>query len=324
MASTLLEHTRSATPSAPALTSLAGRPAACVAHTQLHQPSVKPAGRPGAHEECERLERLIVRDFRKDAKGHAERLAQGHRVRKMLDQIQAQAEKLVRPLHPLATPASGTCANALKQPCTCRGAYTRTRTVCARRRLPPCAARTCTGAGARREGSMSKTRTGAIRPVPACWAVRWLPADVKCGVYCSSPVICTSRSAFYERLKDVRDYHRRYPYLEVSEVRSGAAGSPVPLSPRLAGYALALAALALRTPWGTWHWGTPWSTACFSFVRWRWALGPGHASKRSDIPMRWRWALGTGQSLVRSLVCLPMLALGTQCWALPGARPVHS
>lgn len=51
----------------------------------------------GAHEECERLERLIVRDFRSDAKGHAERLAQGHRVRKMLDQVQAQAEKLVRP-----------------------------------------------------------------------------------------------------------------------------------------------------------------------------------------------------------------------------------
>ena len=51
----------------------------------------------GAHEECERLERLIVRDFRSDAKGHAERLAQGHRVRKMLDQIQAQTEKLVRP-----------------------------------------------------------------------------------------------------------------------------------------------------------------------------------------------------------------------------------
>ena len=29
-------------------------------------------------------------------------------------------------------------------------------------------------------------------------------------------VLC---SAFYERLKDVRDYHRRYPYLEVSEAR---------------------------------------------------------------------------------------------------------
>ena len=27
--------------------------------------------------------------------------------------------------------------------------------------------------------------------------------------------------AFYERLKEVRDYHRRYPYLEVIEVREG-------------------------------------------------------------------------------------------------------
>jgi len=120
MASTLLEHTRSAPPertcsdipAAHGVAVLAGRSAACLAHTHLHRSSVKPAGRTGAHEECERLERLIVRDFRKDAKGHSERLAQGHRVRKMLDQIQAQAEKLVRPLHPLATPASGTCADA--------------------------------------------------------------------------------------------------------------------------------------------------------------------------------------------------------------------
>jgi len=192
-------------------------------------------------------------------------------------------------------------APTLKQPCTCRGAYTRTRTVCARRRLPPCAARTCTGAGARREGSMSKTRTGAIRPVPACWAVRWLPADVKCGVYCSSPVICTSRSAFYERLKDVRDYHRRYPYLKVSEVRSGAAGSPALLSPRLAGYALALAALALRTPWGTWHWALLGaqlvSPSC---------AGAGHL------------ALG----MRRSAACTShALALGTWHWAVLGAQP---
>ena len=120
MASTLLEHTRSAPPERtgsdiPALHGVAvpaGGCAACLVHMQLHQPAVKPAGRPGAHEECERLEQLIVRDCRKDAKGHAERLAQGHRVRKMLDQIQAQAEKLVRPLHPLAIPASCTCASA--------------------------------------------------------------------------------------------------------------------------------------------------------------------------------------------------------------------
>lgn len=48
-------------------------------------------------EERERLERLIVRDFKNDAKGHKERLNQGHRVKGMLDQLQGQADRLVRP-----------------------------------------------------------------------------------------------------------------------------------------------------------------------------------------------------------------------------------
>ena len=47
------------------------------------------------HEDCERLERLIVNDFKHDVKGHREKLAQGHRVRKMLDQLQSQSQKLV-------------------------------------------------------------------------------------------------------------------------------------------------------------------------------------------------------------------------------------
>ena len=29
-------------------------------------------------------------------------------------------------------------------------------------------------------------------------------------------------SAFYERMKEVREYHRRYPYLEVAEVSSAS------------------------------------------------------------------------------------------------------
>ncbi len=49
-----------------------------------------------AHEECERLQRQIVRDFKSDVKGHREKLAQGHRVRKMLNELQAQSQKLVR------------------------------------------------------------------------------------------------------------------------------------------------------------------------------------------------------------------------------------
>ncbi|KAK9838337.1 hypothetical protein WJX81_005551 [Elliptochloris bilobata] len=109
-----------------------------------------------AHEECERLERLIVRDFRTDAKGHTERLAQGHRVRKMLDQIKAQAEKLTR-------------------------IYAD-------------------------EDDVRKEEIAALRGE---------------NMY----------SAFYERLKDVRDYHRRYPYLEVSEVEADEAAlrEPVPV-----------------------------------------------------------------------------------------------
>ena len=40
--------------------------------------------------------------------------------------------------------------------------------------------------------------------------------------YCSTKMLKFSLpicSVFYERLKEVRDYHRRYPYLEVTEVR---------------------------------------------------------------------------------------------------------
>ena len=47
-------------------------------------------------EEKERLEHLIVKDFKNDAKGHKERLMQGHRVRERLEELQSQAAKLVR------------------------------------------------------------------------------------------------------------------------------------------------------------------------------------------------------------------------------------
>eukprot|EP00891_Asterochloris_glomerata_P009690 jgi/Astpho2/9690/Aster-03682 len=49
----------------------------------------------GAHEELEHLERLIVKDFRNELKGHKERLHQNHRVRTRLDAMQEQAKKLV-------------------------------------------------------------------------------------------------------------------------------------------------------------------------------------------------------------------------------------
>lgn len=41
------------------------------------------------------MERLIVKDFRNELKGHKERLQQSHRVRDMLDVMQERAKKLV-------------------------------------------------------------------------------------------------------------------------------------------------------------------------------------------------------------------------------------
>ena len=48
-----------------------------------------------ALEDRERLEHLVVKDFKNDAKGHRERLNQGHRVAAMLDQLQSQSHRLV-------------------------------------------------------------------------------------------------------------------------------------------------------------------------------------------------------------------------------------
>ena len=43
-----------------------------------------------------------MKDFKVAVKGHREKLAQGHRVRQKLDQLQAHAQKLVRLLFMLA------------------------------------------------------------------------------------------------------------------------------------------------------------------------------------------------------------------------------
>lgn len=42
------------------------------------------------------MERLIVKDFKREAKTHKDKLNQNHRVRKRIDTIQQQAVKLVR------------------------------------------------------------------------------------------------------------------------------------------------------------------------------------------------------------------------------------
>jgi hypothetical protein len=48
------------------------------------------------HEDIERLERVIVKDFKQDVRTHKEKLMQSHRVRLRLGQIQESSQKLVR------------------------------------------------------------------------------------------------------------------------------------------------------------------------------------------------------------------------------------
>lgn len=48
-----------------------------------------------AHEEVERLERLIVKDLQTEPANSKDRLFQSHRVRNMIDTISATTERLV-------------------------------------------------------------------------------------------------------------------------------------------------------------------------------------------------------------------------------------
>lgn len=47
------------------------------------------------HEDLEKAERLIVKQYREEAKSHKEKLLQSHRVRKLLDLAQDRAQRLV-------------------------------------------------------------------------------------------------------------------------------------------------------------------------------------------------------------------------------------
>ena len=48
------------------------------------------------HEDMERLERLVVKDFKNEPKTYKEKLYQGHRVKKTLERLQERAKRLVR------------------------------------------------------------------------------------------------------------------------------------------------------------------------------------------------------------------------------------
>ncbi len=56
------------------------------------------------------MERVIVKDLKRDMRTHKEKLMQAHRVKRRLDTIQEAARKLVRPLRgsPPADQRSGT------------------------------------------------------------------------------------------------------------------------------------------------------------------------------------------------------------------------
>ncbi|KIY97134.1 Splicing factor 3A subunit 3 [Monoraphidium neglectum] len=107
------------------------------------------------HEEVERLERLIVKDYRQEGvKGHRDKLMQNHRVRARLDQIADVSRKLLR-------------------------AYKDGEDECEARREEISAL-----------GAVDQTRVFAN---------------------------------FYERLKDVRDYHRRFPVHDVTGAEDDSA-----------------------------------------------------------------------------------------------------
>lgn len=67
----------------------------------------------GLHEDAERLERLIVKDYQNEAKTYREKLMQNHRVRKRIDDLQEASRKLVRRL---AAAWATICACALPPP----------------------------------------------------------------------------------------------------------------------------------------------------------------------------------------------------------------
>lgn len=83
------------------------------------QPACPRRGAAG-HEEIERLERLIVKDFQTEAKSHKEKLHQNHRVKQALETMQSQAEQLVR-IHVLPSRGCALVAAAhMRQACGTR------------------------------------------------------------------------------------------------------------------------------------------------------------------------------------------------------------
>ncbi|GAB4814775.1 hypothetical protein N2152v2_001821 [Parachlorella kessleri] len=127
------------------------------------------------HEDVERLERLIVRDFKNEAKSHKEKLMQAHRVRQMLDTIQERTAHLASREEMLAGSLQGSLCGYIRM---CWGYVFATIY--------------------QDDDGSRKEEIAALR------------GD---NVY----------SNFYDRLKELREYHRRFPNTDITEAENDEA-----------------------------------------------------------------------------------------------------
>lgn len=140
----------------------------------------------------ERLERLIVKDYKQETKTHRQQLMQNHRVRKRLDKMQECANKLVRArCFALARSASRVCG------------------------------------------------IGANHVIPLCSQMKVYEDDDNARreeISSLGGPLSTVFGKFYERLREAKDYHRRFPSTDFTEVgtalrlvdggRQGAGNAP--------------------------------------------------------------------------------------------------
>jgi splicing factor 3A subunit 3 len=119
------------------------------------------------------MERVIVKDLKRDMKTHKEKVLQSHRVKRRLDTIQAAAAKLVGWLE-----ACWACDGLVYVSDALLGLTTHPLQV-----------------------KIYEDDDGARKEEIAALANKENPFQ-----------------AFYDRLKDVREYHRRFPNMDVTEV----------------------------------------------------------------------------------------------------------
>jgi splicing factor 3A subunit 3 len=179
------------------------RPLGVIGAPAPPRPRLSPRNTPRAalHEDVERLERLIVKDLKQEAiRSHKDKLMQSHRVRKRLDTMQDSARKLVGP--------SGSMGRRSPR----RGPHARMRPPAQRSRV-------------------ALHRAGRMGPPLHAHCPRASLPQVKIyeddddarreEIAALAGVGGNPFGAFYERLREVRDYYKRFPSTDITEVRSG-------------------------------------------------------------------------------------------------------